>query len=62
MPGTQKVIKSWQLLKSFLPEKKKNNTEHHCELSSEGNFAAGAKKGQHTLNIKGDIKHDHFFL
>lgn len=43
MPGTQEVIKCWQLLlKSFLPGKKK--TENHCELSSEGNFAAGAKR------------------
>lgn len=25
-------------------KKKKKNTENHCELSSEGNFAAGAKK------------------
>lgn len=45
MPGTQEVIKCWQLLlKSFLPGKKKKQTENHCELSSEGNFAAGAKK------------------
>lgn len=28
----------------FTRKKKKKNTENHCELSSEGNFAAGAKK------------------
>lgn len=32
------------IIKIIFTRKKKKNTENHCELSSEGNFAAGAKK------------------